>query len=183
MNSNAILALLIEDMSTAAEFQWLRSTRRAQIEEIYRSQRTEGCFKILIERHLIDNDTRFQAYFRLTPYLFDRVLSIVKVDLEKKSTNANPLPLTPEQKLCLTLRFLATGETYRSLAFQFRISPSYISVSIREVLKAIIQHLQAKTTAGGKGFLHFHAAIQLVDSSFVWNNHAYFSNVPCNQSL
>lgn len=36
---------------------------------------------------------------------------------------------------------MATGETFRSLAFGFRISPSYISVIVRETVEAICKHL------------------------------------------
>lgn len=41
-------------------------------------------------------------------------------------------------------RHLATGESYRSLAFQFRVSHSWISVMIREVASAIILRLAKK---------------------------------------
>jgi len=37
---------------------------------------------------------------------------------------------------------LATGESYKSLAFQFRISHSWISIIIREVLTAICTKLK-----------------------------------------
>ena len=39
-------------------------------------------------------------------------------------------------------RFLATGESYRSLAFQFRIHHSWISVIVRQTLNAICERLQ-----------------------------------------
>jgi len=39
-------------------------------------------------------------------------------------------------------RFLATGESYRSLAFQFRIHHSWISVIVRQTLNAICEKLQ-----------------------------------------
>lgn len=39
-------------------------------------------------------------------------------------------------------RFLATGESYRSLSFQFRISHSWISTIIKEVLEAICNRLK-----------------------------------------
>ena len=44
--------------------------------------------------------------------------------------------------LALTLKFLATGETYRSLCFQFRISRAAISYIINDVCKAIAMHLE-----------------------------------------
>ena len=45
------------------------------------------------------------------------------------------------ERLTLTLRFLATGETFRSLGFQFRISRSAISYIVISVCEALINHL------------------------------------------
>ena len=44
--------------------------------------------------------------------------------------------------LSVTLRFLATGETYRSLGFQFRIHYTTIGEFIPEVLDAIYKALE-----------------------------------------
>lgn len=44
----------------------------------------------------------------------------------------------------MTLRFLATGETFRSLSFQFRISRSAISYIVRDVCQAIFKVLGEK---------------------------------------
>ncbi|XP_047104997.1 putative nuclease HARBI1 [Schistocerca piceifrons] len=45
--------------------------------------------------------------------------------------------ISAEEKLYLTLRFLATGESYRSLSFAYRISPYYISRVVKNVLKIL----------------------------------------------
>ena len=42
------------------------------------------------------------------------------------------------ERLSLTLRFLATGESYKSLSFQFRISEKASSYIVQEVFIAII---------------------------------------------
>ena len=52
------------------------------------------------------------------------------------------IKLSHLQRLTLTIRFLATGETYRSLCFQFRISVSAISYIVKQVCKAIYEHLE-----------------------------------------
>ena len=39
-----------------------------------------------------------------------------------KKTIRFRLPISPEEKLALTRRFLATGETYKSLMYQYRVS-------------------------------------------------------------
>ncbi|KAJ8977207.1 hypothetical protein NQ317_011218 [Molorchus minor] len=39
------------------------------------------------------------------------------------------------------MRFLATGESFRSLAFQFRICHSWISIIIRQVAESIVTRM------------------------------------------
>ena len=51
-------------------------------------------------------------------------------------------PIPAEERLAVTLRFLATGETFSSLQFQFRISVSSLSVIIPEVCRAIFNVLK-----------------------------------------
>ena len=52
--------------------------------------------------------------------------------------------ITPEEKLSLTLRFLASGASYRDLAFSFRVSPSTISQIVPEVCSALYKTFQAE---------------------------------------
>ena len=51
-------------------------------------------------------------------------------------------PISAEEKLAVTLRFLATGESYQSLQYQFRISRSTIGLFIPKVCKVIYEVLQ-----------------------------------------
>ena len=46
-----------------------------------------------------------------------------------------------KERLALTIRFLATGETYHSLNFQFRVPVSAISYIVKEVCSAIKKHI------------------------------------------
>lgn len=52
------------------------------------------------------------------------------------------IPVPAEEKLAVTLRFLATGESFRSLMYQFRIHHSTISKFIPQVLDAIYNVLK-----------------------------------------
>ena len=47
-------------------------------------------------------------------------------------------PLSPGLKLAITLRFLATGMSYHSLAFSFRVAHNTISIFVPEVCRAIV---------------------------------------------
>ena len=58
-----------------------------------------------------------------------------------KETTRFRLPISPEEKLAITLRFLATGETYKSLIYQYRVSEVSISRFVRGVCQVIIESL------------------------------------------
>ena len=60
--------------------------------------------------------------------------------IEKKETYMRK-PIPAEERLAITLRFLATGESYESLMFQFRVHRTTIAKIIREVCKAIYEVL------------------------------------------
>ena len=49
--------------------------------------------------------------------------------------------ISPRARLALAIRFLATGETFRSLSFQFCISRAAISYIVDEVCNAIIKNV------------------------------------------
>ncbi|XP_071499235.1 putative nuclease HARBI1 [Diadema antillarum] len=51
--------------------------------------------------------------------------------------------LEPGLKLAITLRYLATGNSYKSLQFGFRVSHSTISIFITEVCQAIVDTFSA----------------------------------------
>lgn len=72
--------------------------------KLFQRRREEGAYQVLVLRHLVDNDTKFKEYFRLTPYLFDEVLKIIKNDITSTPSKKYPIPISPEEKLCLTLR-------------------------------------------------------------------------------
>lgn len=71
---------------------------------MYKQRNAEGAYNVLVERHLLDDDTKFQRYFRLTPHLFHRVLSKIEPELKKEPTTWVQKPITARQKLCITLR-------------------------------------------------------------------------------
>ena len=62
----------------------------------------------------------------------------MKPRITKKTTRFR-LPISPEEKLAITLQFLATGETYKSLIYQYRVNEVSISRSVPEVCQVIIE--------------------------------------------
>lgn len=122
----------------------LKKKQRKSAHEIYKRRQVEGVQNMLIDRHLMDDDTKFREYFRLTPFLFRKVLDDIENDIEGIASSWIPNPITAYQKLCITLRYLATGETFRSLAFQFRIHHSTIGRIVENCLSSIINRFMTE---------------------------------------
>ncbi|XP_017472518.1 PREDICTED: uncharacterized protein LOC108363622 [Rhagoletis zephyria] len=52
--------------------------------------------------------------------------------------------IPPGERLAVTLRFLASGDSYKSLSVAFRIAPNTISIFIPEVCNAIYKALKSE---------------------------------------
>ena len=80
----------------------------------------------------------YKYYVRVLPRMFDQLLGHISHRITKKTTNWKQ-PIDPGLKLAATLRFLATGEAYKSLSTAFRVGTNTISLFVPEVCEAIIQ--------------------------------------------
>jgi hypothetical protein len=76
----------------------------------------------------------------MEPAMFYELLERITPRISKQTTNWRK-PLDPGLKLAVTLRYLATGNSYHSLAFNFRVAHNSISIFVREVCEAIIEQL------------------------------------------
>ncbi|KAG0715169.1 hypothetical protein GWK47_012565 [Chionoecetes opilio] len=72
---------------------------------------------------------------------FVKLLNLVSPLIRKQDTKLRKA-VSPAQRLSVTLRYLATGESRRSLEFQYRISHNLISSIIPEVCDALFAVLR-----------------------------------------
>ena len=91
---------------------------------------------LLSELHREDQ-RGYKNYLRITPDLFQEMIEKLNPRLQKQSTFMRE-PLQVGLKLAATLRFLATGNSYASLQYSFRVDESNICKFIPEVCKVII---------------------------------------------
>ena len=82
----------------------------------------------------------FRNFVRVEPAMFRELLLRLRPRLEKIDTFFRK-SLDPGLKLAITLRYLATGDSYRSLQYGFRVAFNTISRVIPEVCEALIEEL------------------------------------------
>ena len=73
--------------------------------------------------------------------MFDELYEKVRPVIETKNTNMRDA-ISAHERLCVALRFLASGSSYGDLMYSFRISTSAISKIIPEVCEAIYNALK-----------------------------------------
>lgn len=88
-----------------------------------------------------DDLKSLKNYLRMDESTFSILLEKIRHRIEKKDTRMRKA-ISAKSKLIITLRYLATGESFVSLQYNFRISDSTISHFIPIVCKAIYEELK-----------------------------------------
>ena len=97
-------------------------------------------FGILRELELNEN-VLCKNFTRMSRTNFYMLLGMVEPKIEKQNTRFSEA-IPAEVKLAITLRYLATGDSFTSLMYLFKVSKQFISSMLPGVLKAIIEGLQ-----------------------------------------
>ncbi|XP_055072963.2 uncharacterized protein [Misgurnus anguillicaudatus] len=111
----------------------------------------QGAYSNLCRELQSEDLQSFHNFARVVPNQFKHLLQLVTPIIQRQNTNFRE-SISPGERLMITLRFLATGESFRSLHYAFRIGCSTLSELIPETCRAIYQvlkekHLKCPTTA------------------------------------
>ena len=85
-----------------------------------------------------EDEEAFINYFRMNQVKFHFVTARIQEKIAKKNTLMREA-ISPAERLAVTLRYLATGETFSSLEKQFRISRTAISAIVIEVSSSVVK--------------------------------------------
>jgi len=80
-------------------------------------------------------------YLRMKPSTFDALVITLTDELEKKHTNCRS-PLSVPEQVVVCLRFLASGDSFQSLAWCFRVGVSTVHYIVQRVCDAIWKKLR-----------------------------------------
>ena len=104
-----------------------------------------GCYDTLLKELEAEDTAAYGQFMRMTPEMFNLIEARIARHILKSDTNCRRA-IEPGKKLAVTLRYLATGNTYRSLAFTFRLPHNTISTFVPEVIDAIIAEFSDEIT-------------------------------------
>ena len=123
--------------AVVAEEEQKRRRRTCWVKPWLQRRTLLGQYDTLMQELMRESQGDFRNYMRMDVDMFHEILLKVSGRIAK-SYESRP-PLSPGIKLAVTLRFLATGNSYMSLAYDFRIAHNTISLFVPEVCDAIVQ--------------------------------------------
>lgn len=114
--------------------------KRVWCKEWYEKRNQLGHRKLLKELKSTSlND--FQNFLRMDNSVFEELLALVYPVIKKQDTLMRE-SINPRLRLSLTLRYLASGNTFEDLKFLTAIAPYTISLIVMETCEAIIKVLK-----------------------------------------
>ncbi|XP_071578889.1 uncharacterized protein [Temnothorax nylanderi] len=111
--------------------------RRWLVRPVNQQRKQQGEYDNLFQE-LKNDEEMFFKYTRMNIQHFNKLLNMLECYLVKRTKRALP----PEQRLLITLRYLATGNSTSNIAFSFRVGQSTVRKLIKEVCPIITNKLR-----------------------------------------
>ena len=114
---------------------------------IWQKKRTSAWFDLACSTY---SDNEWYKNFRISRNTFQFLVDELRTDIVRQDTVMRKA-IEVKKKVALFLYFLASTDSYRSLANLFGVSRAFICVCIREVADAILRKLKPKYLTIAKG--------------------------------
>lgn len=108
------------------------------VRDIFINRRLSGEYHRLLQELRLKDPQSHWRYLRMSKEKFDVLASLVRCYLSKRSYNSFVrAEISVEERLAITLRYLATENSQISLSFSFRVAKSTVSRIIKETCEAL----------------------------------------------
>lgn len=134
-----IIILLLLRRRFRRKYAKKKKARRFWVRKIYLERKTKGEYHLLVnDMRLFDREFFFRQ-FRMTPTKLEELLSYVAPVIMKSSMRREAI--TPSERLCVTLRYLVTGDAQSTIADSYRMGKTSVCRIIKETSDALWDQL------------------------------------------
>lgn len=117
-----------------------KRNRKVWVRKWLQRRQERGAFHQLVYELSLEDEPAYRDFLRLNKSQFKFVVAKIRPFIEKRNTTMR-LSIPPEERLAVTLRYLAAGETFKCLEYSFRICRTLISSIVVECCDALFQLL------------------------------------------
>lgn len=133
-------ALLREELINMLEEE-IHKKKRIWVRNWISDRYATGASALILKQLRLEDPSEYRMALRLNAENFDELLSLIENSVQRQDTVMRDA-LPAKIKLELTLTYLCTGMSYRSLSHFYRVSKPSISKCIPEVSRAIYAALK-----------------------------------------
>lgn len=137
--------LLLENLNEIAALEKRKKNKRRHrkmwVRKYYERGKANVNYIEIISTMNIEGPEFYRQFTRITEAGFKFILDKIRHRIQKKDTYFRSA-ITAEERLSVTLKYLAAGDIYFTLCSLFRMSRSSISKMIPEVCEAICEELK-----------------------------------------
>ena len=122
------------------EFEYFVKTKmprrhRFWVRQIYLDRKEKGELHSLVQQaKLFDSEIFFQM-FRMPAAKFEELLRFISPYIEKDSYRRETIK--PEERLAVTLRYLVTGDSFKTISASYRMSDTTVGRIIKETCNTL----------------------------------------------
>ena len=113
-----------------------RKTKTTKMDSFMDSKKANTWSHALMQELLTEDPKGFQNFLRMGKTDFQELLAKVTPHIQRQDTWMREA-ISAAERLSITLRYLATGDSYHSLEYLYRIPVSTLSTLIPETCQAI----------------------------------------------
>lgn len=131
--------LELDELEYFSQFK-ARRRRRFWVRDIYRERNQKGEYHLLVKQAKLFDPEIFFQMFRMSSNKFEELLRLIAPYITKDSLRREPI--SPEERLSVTLRYLATGDSFKTISTSYRMSDTTVGRIIKETSNIIWEVLQ-----------------------------------------
>ena len=110
-----------------------KKKRKYWVRKSYAERQTEGEYHLLVQDWKLNDQNYFFDCFRMSP---ENLLSWIGPKIKKVTTKMRE-PISVGQRLCVTLRYLVTGDAHVTIAASYRMRPTTVGRIVKETCAVI----------------------------------------------
>ena len=113
-----------------------KKKRKYWVRKNYAERQAKGEYHLVVQDLKLHDQNYLFRCFRMSPGNFEMLLSWIGPKIKKVTTKMRE-PISVGQRLCVTLRYLVTGDTHVTAAASYRMSPTTVGRIVKETCAVI----------------------------------------------